>query len=131
MSKIILNAAGGLTIVIGSFLTTLKVMDYWTGVAATEIGSLNSIKIEEATYGANCANGVKAGNATQYAAKSCDGHALCNIFISVQELGDPAPGCGKDFSVRLMCNRQQPARRMHINGEANGSTVRIDCEKPE
>ncbi len=128
--KIILKTAGGLAIVIGSFYTTLKVMDYFS-TAPVQSGRLNSIKIEEATYGANCPNGVKLGNATQYSAKACDGHARCNILISVQELGDPAPGCGKDFSVRLKCNQQEPARKLHINGEANGSTVRVDCEKPE
>jgi len=126
--KIIFYTAGGLAVVAASFYTTLKVMDY----NATPAPSYpSSIKIEEATYGANCANGVKPGNATQYLAKACDGRARCNILISVQELGDPAQGCRKDFSARLTCNQLEPARRVHINGEANGSTVRIDCEKPE
>ena len=127
--RIIFNIAGGLAVVVASFYTTLKVMDYFNAAPAPSYPS--SIKIEEATYGANCPNGVKPGNATQYMAKACDGRARCNILISVQELGDPAQGCGKDFSVRLKCNEQEPARRVHIKGEANGSTVRVDCEKPE
>jgi len=126
--KLIFNAACGLAIVVASFYATLKVLNYFSA-APTQVS--HSIKIEEATYGANCPNGVKLGNATQYSAKACDGYARCNILISVQEIGDPAPGCGKDFSVRLKCNQQEPARRMHINGEANGSTVHVDCEKPE
>jgi hypothetical protein len=131
--KIALKAAGGLAIVVGSFYATLKVMDNWDGMAPAKMARLSSIKIEEATYGGNCPNGGKLGNATQYAAKACDGRARCNILISVQEqeLGDPAPGCAKDFSVRLKCNQEPSVRKMHVNAEANGSTLRVDCEKPE
>ena len=123
--KIALKVAGGLAIVIGSFFTTLKLIDYF-GTTPTEIGRFSSIKIEEATYGANCANGVKLGNATQYSAKACDGRARCNILISVQELGDPAQGCGKDFSVRLKCN-QQP--REAAFGEERQLDLRGDRER--
>ena len=130
MSKF-LKATAGLAIVVGSFFATLKVMEYRDGNAPAEIARLNSIKIEEATYGENCSNGVKLGNATQYASKACNGRAQCNILISVQELGDPAPGCGKDFSLRLRCNQQPLIRKMRINGEANGKTIHVDCEKPE
>jgi len=129
-AKIIFNTAGGIAVVVASFYTTLKVMDYFDAAPA-QVSYPSSIKIEEATYGANCPSGVKLGNATQYSAKACDGHARCNILISVQEIGDPAPGCGKDFSVRLKCNEQAPARRVYIKGEANGSTVRVDCDKAE
>jgi hypothetical protein len=44
--KIILKTAGGLAIVVGSFYTTLKVMDYFS-TAPMQSGRLNSIKIEE------------------------------------------------------------------------------------
>lgn len=131
--KIVLKAAGGMAIIVGSFYATLKVMEYWDGMAPGKIAPPSSIKIEEATYGGNCPNGGKLGNATRYAAKACDGRARCNIAISVQEpeLGDPAPGCKKDFSVRLKCNQESSVRRRHVDAEANGSTLRVDCEKPE
>lgn len=126
--KQLLKVAGGLGIVFGSFYITLSVMDYWSNsIAPSDSGPL--IKIEEATYGANCGKGVKLGNATLLAAKSCDGRVSCNFPISVEELGDPAPGCGKEFSVRFKCSEQKPARGLLIKGEANRSTIHVNCEK--
>jgi hypothetical protein len=124
-----LQAIAGLAIVAGSFFATLKVMDYLDGAA--QPAHPGSIKIEEATYGENCPRGVKPGNATPYASKACDGQALCNILISVRDLGDPAQGCAKDFSLRFRCDPQLPVRNIRINGEADGKSMRVDCERPE
>jgi hypothetical protein len=126
-----LQAIAGLAIVAGSFFATLTVMDYLDGAAPAQPTRPGSIKIEEATYGENCPRGVKPGNATPYASKACDGQALCNILISVRDLGDPAQGCAKDFSLRFRCNPESPVRNVRINGEANGRNMRVDCEKPE
>ena len=128
LGKLLLNAAGGLGIVLASFFITLGVMDYWSNTSNPTDGE-RLIKIEEATYGANCGKGVKLGNATLPVAKSCDGRVSCNFLVSVEELGDPAPGCGKDFSVRFTCNQQQPGRTPYVKGEANRSTIRVNCEK--
>jgi len=125
---IALKIFGALAVLIGSFFLALSVMDYF-GVPSPPIVRL--IKVEEATYGGNCGAGVSAGNATQYFAKACDGRPSCKVVISVQELGDPAQGCGKDFSVRFLCDQQVPVRVRHLHGEANGSTVSLDCQTPD
>jgi hypothetical protein len=128
---IVWRAIGGLAIVIGSFYATLKVMDYReSSTLPRNAAPTGLITIEEATYGANCSRGIKAGNVTQYAAKACDGRLACNIAISVQELGDPAQGCGKDYSLSFKCGQQQLSRKMHVDGEANGARLALDCERP-
>jgi hypothetical protein len=124
------KAVGGVGIVVASFFVSLVVMDHWSNNGSTEPKPSIPIKIEEATYGANCGRSVKAGNATLLVAKSCDGRVSCNFLISVEELGDPAPGCGKDFSVRFKCDEQRSAHTVRLNGEANRSTARINCGKP-
>jgi len=126
LAKSLLNVIGGFGIVLASFFITLAVMDHWTTDPAE---GERIIKIEEATYGANCGKNVKTGNATVAVAKSCDGRLSCNYLVSVEELGDPAQGCGKDFSVRFTCSQQQPVRTSYVKGEANRSTVRVNCEK--
>src|SRR3979490_574865 len=93
LGRLLLKAGGGLGIVLASSFGTLGVMDYWSNTTNPTDGE-RLIKIEEATYGANCGKGVKLGNATLPVAKSCDGRVSCNFLVSVEELGDPAPGCG-------------------------------------
>jgi hypothetical protein len=114
LGNTLLKAIGGIGIVVASFFVSLLVMDSWGNNGATEPKPSILIKIEEATYGANCRRSVKAGNATLLVAKSCDGRVSCNFFISVEELGDPAPGCGKDFSVRFKCDEQRPAHTVRL-----------------
>ena len=116
------RVVGGLAIVAGSFYATLKIMDYFDRGPSL-------ITIEEATYGANC-GGAKPVNATQRLARVCDGRTSCNMPILVHELGDPAPGCGKEFSVRYRCSREWLARGSKIGAEATGLTLRLDCQSP-
>jgi hypothetical protein len=130
VGRYIWKLAGGLVVVVGSFYTTLKVMDYWDArKIAEKVTSSNPITIEEATYGANCGKSVKAGNVTPFAAKACDSRITCNISISVLELGDPAQGCWKDYSLSFRCGNQKTIRKLHVNGEANGSSLVVDCEQ--
>jgi hypothetical protein len=89
------------------------------------------IKIEEATYGSNCGRRVGVGNATQFLAKACDGHPSCKVLISVQDIGDPANGCSKDFQARFSCDGQQPGYYKYLRGEANGATFTLNCQFPE
>jgi hypothetical protein len=52
LGRLLLIAIGGLAVVACSFFIALKAVDYWSGQA-------RSIKIEEASYGANCAASVQ------------------------------------------------------------------------
>jgi 4-amino-4-deoxy-L-arabinose transferase-like glycosyltransferase len=78
-----------------------------------------------ATYGGNC--GAGAGNATAVVSSSCGGRAgVCAFQIKVEELGDPSPGCAKDFVVVFTCGGE--VRRSTVPAEAGfGSTVRLAC----
>jgi hypothetical protein len=44
-------------------------------------------------------------------------------------MGDPAPGCGKEFSVKFRCRQNALLRSVSIPPEATGKTLDIDCEK--
>jgi hypothetical protein len=121
LGRWLLTGIGGLTVVAGSFFIALKAVDYWSAPARL-------VRIEEATYGANCAATVRVGNATSQVAKTCDGRRTCFFPISVDELGDAAPGCAKDFVIRFTCDPQQPALRAFIKGEAHGNTIRVSCD---
>jgi hypothetical protein len=121
-----LRILGAIGLMLASFFATSFVFDYFQAKSPLVV---SLIKIEQATYGGNCGPRVKAGNATEFLSKSCDGRPSCNLRISVQELGDPAQGCGKDFSALFLCDPQGPARRRHVPGEANGSTLVLDCKQ--
>jgi hypothetical protein len=60
-----------------------------------------SIKIVSATYGGNC--GAKTGNATKHIALKCGGKEYCDYIINYRLLGDPVPGCVKDYVVNWTC----------------------------
>lgn len=126
--SVFLKIAGAGAVVLGSFLATLAALDYFRP-ASPPVTRL--IKIEEATYGSNCGRRVGVGNATQFLAKACDGHPSCKVVVSVQEIGDPASGCSKDFQARFSCDGQQPGYNKYLKGEANGSTLSLDCQYPE
>jgi len=115
--------AGGFAVLIGSFFTTLVVLDWINAPAPMP----SKIKVLEATYGPNCMKAAP-GNATVYAAKICDAASRCTIPIDVTKMGDPAQGCWKEFVVKFGCLPKTGSRTLSLPGEANGSTLLIDCD---
>lgn len=93
-----------------------------SGVRAAGAGSL---KVREATYGGNC--GARRGNVTAHIAGQCDGKASCNYSVEYAVIGDPAPGCAKDYRVAYSCG---PVDREGFAGpEAGyGSVVTLNCQ---
>ena len=91
------------------------------------------MRVIEATYGANCAasaspqNTVKKGNATASVAEICNFATECTFTVDVMRLGDPANGCGKDFTVTYKCSRSGDALTVGLPGEADGNSVRLKC----
>lgn len=86
----------------------------------------NTISITDATYGANCP-AVPFGNVTQQVRSSCEGRSGdCNYYVSHHILGDPAPGCAKDFEVRYRCGDSN--LREFVFREASGRTAFLKCE---
>ena len=120
--NIALKALGGATIFFGSFFITLRAIDYYEEQANRPVPL---ITVEEATYGSNCGRRIGRGNVTQFFSKACDGRSSCDVTIDVAQLGDPAPGCGKDFAIRFLCDQQPPGKSEYLKGEANGSKLHL------
>lgn len=84
------------------------------------------LTIESATYGANC--GAPAGNMTSRLAEACNGNGRCDYVINYQVIGDPAPGCAKDYRATFRCPGTQ-RQTLTIDGEAGfKSVLRIACQ---
>lgn len=84
------------------------------------------IMVTGATYGRSC--GVPPGNATNQVRTVCDGQSECSYVVDVANLGDPAPGCGKDFSVEFICGSDSLSRRVALPAEAGlKSLARLQC----
>eukprot|EP01084_Bolivina_argentea_P231899 390966_1 len=60
------------------------------------------IQVTAATYGANCDN-VQINNALDNVQQMCNGLQICNYFITVSVLNDPAVGCDKTFVYEYEC----------------------------
>lgn len=84
-----------------------------------------AIDIESATYGESC--GVAQGSQTKAVFDACQGKGTCNFNISVGALGDPAPGCAKEFSVTYVCGSSAAFKIERVPGEANGKTMALTC----
>src|ERR1700745_184804 len=96
IGRIFLATVGGIAIVGTSFWVTLTFLQNRTP----------GIHVIEAAYGGSCKdykvpppreNKFAPGNATSTVASACDGKLeKCDFTVKVDQLGDPAPGCGKD-----------------------------------
>ena len=91
------------------------------------------IKIQSAHYGDNCAltkkvdtTPLQAGWADKVRAK-CDALATCDYAVSNQTLGDPTPGCGKDFKVTYTCGENPTVVTAFVPAEASGKTAHLSC----
>lgn len=82
------------------------------------------MQIESATYGANCR--AQYGNATWAVSQRCNGSMTCQYTVNVNELGDPAYGCAKDFRIQYRCPNGQRLTSS-LPGETNGKTLYMQC----
>jgi hypothetical protein len=114
------RVVGGIAVVVGSFFATLFVMDRFSEP------SIGSVSVMEATYGANC--GAKPGNLTAYVVKTCGQTPRCSLPIDVSKMGDPAPGCVKNFSVKYSCRKNSSVRDASASPEASGKTLDLNCQ---
>jgi hypothetical protein len=95
--------------------------------ARTSPPSAGVIEIVKATYGANC--GASAGNASRHLADECSGSTDCSYVVDVNQLGDPASGCAKDFEALWRCPPQGEVHTARLEGEAGlgGKSVLLSC----
>ena len=133
--RILIRVVAGLAIVAASFWSTLLIMNYWS---KPEDPNANRIHVTEATYGNSCKdvappdghpNLVKPGNATAAVSEDCENKkASCTFTVDAARLGDPAPGCGKDFTVTWRCGADQAALKAYLSAEANNRSALLSCD---
>jgi hypothetical protein len=98
------------------------------------------ISVVRASYGESCrhfrptppfVNSYRDGNATYAAGEACDGKAQCEFTVSARALGDPANGCGKDFSVEYKCRPENSVKTLQLAAEADNKIAALACPKPD
>jgi hypothetical protein len=95
--------------------------------AVASSSSAVGLHVQTATYGGNCR--AAAGNATLDVAQRCDGKVSCDYVVNVEQLRDPAPGCGKDFVVDYQCAHDPTPLRGALPAEAGfRSVLHLQCE---
>jgi hypothetical protein len=87
----------------------------------------SQISVQSAIYGMNC--GIQADNVGASVKSLCDGGDQCSYVVNVRVLGDPKPGCKKDFIVQYTCMGSRQGRTASVPGEAGGRVVSLDCSK--
>lgn len=99
-----------------------------------------------ADYGGNCPSSyapdrrypLRGNNMTKVVRDACPrGTAVCRYYIDHTQLGDPAAGCPKKFSVNYRCLRPRPSggydpeqtsRYAVAHAEASGNTIVFSCD---
>lgn len=115
----------------GQAIKSDRVVEYFHGLFARPGPE---IVVVSASYGLNCPTGTSdpeaanltpAGNATAKICELCRFTAFCVVQVGHSWLGDPAPGCAKDFDVTYQCGKG--IKSAHIDGEASGKSVVLKC----
>ncbi len=83
------------------------------------------IKVVKAEYGVNCK--AKNPNVTAHIASACNGKPSCNYQVNHTLIGDPAPGCAKNYNVAWECGTPGKGLARGIGPEASGKTVPLTC----
>ena len=135
--RILGRVLGALLVLATSFFITMKLLDYWL---TPPDPNASLIHVVAGTYGEVCknfvppsgrTNTVKFGNVTAALASACDNaKAICEFKVVVEQLGDPANGCEKDFIANWRCGDDQNANRFYLPAEANGHSVLLICPAP-
>lgn len=86
-----------------------------------------TIQVIDATYGGNC--GAPRGNKTSTMAFVCNYRTMCSYQVDYRIIGDPVPGCGKDYVVNYRCSDTPwTTRTAYIAPEAGfQKTVVLRC----
>ena len=91
-------------------------------------GGAVSIRVMGANYGRNCPGNVNT-NVTNDLARQCQGRDYCVYRVDARQLGDPRPGCAKDYHARYMCRDGGNEHYASANPEASGQSIVLDCRR--
>ena len=100
-----------------------------TGIALVPVvcmaGQTQRIRIESATYGANC--GALSGNSTHDLATHCNDRSTCRYIVKASLDRTQSASCARDFTAEWSCDHREVHRAM-LSGEAgNGSSLILTC----
>jgi len=137
IGRVLLMVIGGFAVVAISFFATMRMLDY---SLAPQDPNANVIHVVDATYGLACKdftppsgrpNQVKVGNVTAALTSACDkAKTSCSFAVDVAQIGDPAPGCGKDFIANWRCGNDPKVHPFYLTVEANGRSALLSCPAP-
>jgi hypothetical protein len=91
-------------------------------------GPAMAIRVLGAVYGRNC-RGQRGANVTDDLVRYCQGRDYCVYRIDYRQIGDPSPGCGKDYHARYICRDGDAERYASASAEASGQSVVLDCRR--
>lgn len=97
----------------------------WKNEEGHEEFFIGGMRIISATFGGNVH--APKGNANTVVMRLCFGKPSCDIFVSVNAFGDPAPGRDKDFVVIYDCNDSK-TRNRSLPPDATGQVLHLDCK---
>jgi hypothetical protein len=84
------------------------------------------ISVASGTYGGNC--GGPEANVTAHLASACNGKSSCEYSIDYTVIGDPIPGCAKDYVAKWTCSGSAEQQTARAAAEAGyGSKVLLKC----
>ena len=92
---------------------------------AMSASAAGDLTVLTAWYGQSC--GATHGNVTAHVQSRCNGRRSCNYPVEVQTLGDPAPGCQKNFVVLYTCSDVATVRLAQLGAEASGRLLELSC----
>ena len=75
------------------------------------------IQVVSGTYGGNCPD-TDVGNATPFLASACNDKEDCIYIVDMHVLGDPAPGCEKNFLAEWYCGDGKKPHTAALEAEA-------------
>ncbi|UWU83082.1 hypothetical protein N2605_26450 [Bradyrhizobium yuanmingense] len=103
-------------------------LTYATGAATGDPITQEGILIVAGTYGGNCGIISVRGNATHALAAACNGRDYCTFKVKVEEIGDTAPGCAKEFTAVWICKGERTIRSSSVPAEAGlDPTLQVFC----
>ncbi|MGF6313531.1 peptidoglycan/LPS O-acetylase OafA/YrhL [Bradyrhizobium sp. i1.8.4] len=85
------------------------------------------ISVVAGTYGGNCRWISARGNATRELAAACSGKDECTFKVSIDQIGDPAPGCAKEFTAAWFCKGDRTIRSSSVRGIV--SALQLSCNR--
>jgi hypothetical protein len=91
-------------------------------------GGVASIRVLGAIYGRNC-RAQTGGNVINDLVRQCQGRDYCVYRIDYRQIGDPTPGCAKDYHARYICRDGDAERYASASPEASGQSIVLDCRR--